>query len=103
MSSRLASLLMEPRSSSIVPTEIRHRLVDDADAVAHALGNFQDVRGEEDGGAAFGHLAQDILDQPGGLGVQPDGRLIQYQHFRIVDQGGSQSSFLLHAMAVKSM
>ena len=57
--------------------------------------------GEKDRRAATGHLAQDILDQAGGLGVQPDGGLIQHQYFGVVHQGGSQRGLLLHAVAVR--
>ena len=74
--------------------------VDDPDAVAHALGDLQDVGGEHDRRAAVCQLAQDILDQARGLRVQPHGRLIEHEHPGIVHQRRGQGGLLLHAVTV---
>ena len=44
---------------------------DDADAVGHALGDFEDVRRHDDGAAGGDVLAQHGLDLPGGAGIEP--------------------------------
>jgi hypothetical protein len=75
-------------------------MVDDADPVAHVLGDLEDVGGEEDRRAPPGHLPQDVFDQPGRPRVEADRRLVQQEHPGIVNQGCRQGGLLAHAMAV---
>ena len=100
MSSRLRSPLPSARSSVHGARGHQVAVVDDADPVAHALGDFQDVGGEEDRRAAVRQLAQDVLDQAGGLGVEPDGGLVEDEDFGVVNQRGRERGLLLHAVAV---
>ncbi len=50
---------------------------DDADAVGHAFGDFENMRGHDDGAAGGDALAQDVLDQAGGTGVKAGERLVE--------------------------
>src|SRR3712207_6335589 len=57
----------------------------DCDAVAKALGDFEDMSGQEDGGTAHGKLPQDILDTARAARVEANGRLVEKEGGRIVD------------------
>ena len=71
-------------------------ILDDADAVGHALGDFEDVGGEDDGCAAFDALADQVFHQTAGGGVETCQRFIQHQQFRLVDQRAGEDGLLLH-------
>src|SRR3970040_2520873 len=58
-------------------------LVDDADAIAHAFGDFEDVGRKEHRRAAVSQLAQDVLDQARRLRVESDRRLLEHQHLLV--------------------
>ena len=45
--------------------------VEDANAIAHLLGDLEDVRRHKDGGAAIGDLAEDVFHDPGAAGIEP--------------------------------
>ena len=49
----------------------------------------------------LGHLAQEVFDEAGRLGVEPHGRFIEHQHFRIVHQRRGQRGLLLHPVTVR--
>jgi hypothetical protein len=70
---------------------------DDADAVGHALGHFENVGGQDHRAAGVDALLQHVLDQARGGGVQARQRLVQDQQAGIVDQGPGQGHLLLHA------
>ena len=98
VSSRLAAVFPVLRcSSSSVPSAIKRPLGDDADAVGHALGDFENMRGHDDGAAGGDALAQDVLDQAGGAGIEPGERLIEDDELGIVHQRAGERHFLPHA------
>src|SRR5271166_4464432 len=59
---------------------------DDADAVGHAFGDFENMRGHDDGAAGAGALAQYAFDLPRRAGVEAGERLIENNHPRLVHQ-----------------
>jgi len=54
-------------------------VLDDADALRHPFGHFQDVRGENDGTAALHMVQQQILDLACGGSIQAGQRLVENQ------------------------
>ena len=50
---------------------------DDTDAVGHAFGDFENVRGHDDGAAGAGALAQHAFDLPRRAGVEAGERLVE--------------------------
>ena len=71
---------------------------DDADAVGHALGDFQDVRGHDDGAASAYALAQHVLDLARGAGIEPGQRLVENDDARVVHQRAGERHLLAHAL-----
>ena len=70
---------------------------DDADAVGHALGDFEDMRGHDDGAAGGDALAQHVLDRAGGAGVEAGQRLVEDDQLGIVHQRAGERHLLPHA------
>ena len=71
---------------------------DDADAIGHALGDFENVRGHDDGAAGARALAQHRLDLARGAGVETGQRLVQNDHARVVNQRAGERHLLPHAL-----
>ena len=71
---------------------------DDADAVGHALGDFEDVRGHDDGVAGRDPLAQHALDLPRRAGVEAGQRLVEDDDARPVHQRARKRHLLPHAL-----
>ena len=72
--------------------------VDDADAVAHLLGDLQHVRREEDRAPLLCQAAEQIFDDARAARVQPRGRLVEEEHLRRVQQRGRERELLTHAV-----
>ena len=70
---------------------------DDADAVGHALGDFENMRGHDDGAAGGDALAQHVLNQAGGAGVEAGERLVEDDQLGIVHQRAGERHLLPHA------
>ena len=72
--------------------------VDDRDVSAEALDDFEDVRGEEDGGAARDHALKHGFERAGGDGVDAFEGFVEEEDFGAVDNGSGESEFFLHAV-----
>ncbi len=72
--------------------------LDHADALGHALGHFQDMRGHDDGDAGPHALDQHVLRLPRGGGIEAGQRLVQDQQARLVHQRARQRHLLAHAL-----
>ena len=70
---------------------------EDPDAVGHALGNFENMRGHDDGAAGGNALAQHVLDLAGAASIEAGERLVEDDQSRIVHQRAGERHFLLHA------
>jgi hypothetical protein len=70
----------------------------DADAVGHAFGYLQDVRGHDDGAAGAHAFAQHVLHLPRGAGIEPGQRLIENDDARPVHQRTGERHLLAHAL-----
>ncbi len=73
-------------------------LMDDGDVAAQALDDFEHVRGEKDGGSAFGHALEHGFQGAGGDGVHAFEGLVEKQNAGAVDDGGGEGKLLLHAV-----
>ncbi len=73
-------------------------LVDDGHVGAEALDDFEDVRGEEDGGAAGDHALEHGFEGAGGDGVDAFEGLVEKEDLGAVDDGGGEREFFLHAV-----
>ena len=71
-------------------------LSDDADTVTHALGDFEDVGGEDDGHAPAGQLAEDVFDKPGAFWIEADGGFVEDEQGRVMDERARKGGLLLH-------
>src|SRR6266852_6703943 len=71
---------------------------DDADAVGHALGDFEDMRGHDDGAAGAHALAQHGLDLARRAGVEPGQRLVEDDQPGLVHQRAGERHLLPHAL-----
>ena len=71
---------------------------DDADAVGHALGDFQDMRGHDHGAAVRDALAQHRFDLTRGRGIEAGERLVEDDHARVVHQRAGERHLLAHAL-----
>ena len=99
MSSRLVSFLPFCwRNSASVPSATRRPDGDDADAVGHALGDFEDVRRHDHGARRTGRAPAAILDLARGQRVEPGERLVQDDQARIMHQRAGQRHLLPHAL-----
>jgi hypothetical protein len=72
--------------------------IDDGDVSAQAFDDFEDVRGEEDGGAAGDHALEHCLEGAGGDGVHAFKGFVEEEDFGAVDDGGGEGEFFLHAV-----
>ena len=73
-------------------------VIDDADALGHAFGHFEDVGGHDDGDTLAHLVEQHLLDLPGRAGVEAGQRLVEDDQFRIVDEGAGERDLLQHAL-----
>jgi len=74
--------------------------VDDGYVGAKALDDFEDVGGEEDGGAAGDHVLEHGFEGVGGDGVDAFEGLVEEEDFGTVDDGGGEGEFFAHAVGV---
>jgi hypothetical protein len=74
--------------------------MDDGKAVAHALGDLQRVGAHQDGAAPLDELAEELLEQPGTLRVEPYHGLVHDDHLGPVHQRAGDDELLPHAVAV---
>ena len=72
-------------------------MIDDADALGHALGDLEDVGGHDDGDAVLDLVEQHILDLPGGTGIETGEGFVEDDQPRFVHQGAGQRDLLQHA------
>ena len=68
-----------------------------ADALGHALGDFEDVRGHDDRAAGADARLQHVLHLPRGAGVEAGQRLVEDDEARVVDQRAGERHLLAHA------
>src|SRR5688500_12176718 len=73
---------------------------DDTDAAADRLGVAQDVRAEEDGGAAISQSQDDVAHVATAQRVEAGHRLVEEYHFRIVQQRLGETDALNHALGI---
>ena len=71
---------------------------DDHDAIAHSLGLFHDVGGEEHRSPAPGDFDHDILHDLKVDRVEPGKRLVQEHQLRVVDERAGELDLLLHPL-----
>ncbi len=71
---------------------------DHADAVGHALGDLENMRGHDDGAAGLNALAQQALHMAGGDGVEARQRLVENDEAGIVHQRAGKRHLLAHAL-----
>src|SRR5262249_47735617 len=74
--------------------------MDDADASADALGDIEQMRGEEDRRATRGDVTQAVLQISRGPGIEPVHRLVEDQHLWVVYQRARQPELLAHAKRI---
>ncbi len=74
--------------------------VDDGDVAAETLDDLEDVRGEEDGGAAGDHALKHVFEGACCDGVYAFEGFVEEEDFGAVDDGGGEGEFLLHAVGV---
>jgi hypothetical protein len=72
--------------------------VDDGDVGAEALDDLEDVRGEEDGGAASDHALEHGLERARGDGVDAFEGLVEEEDPGAVDDGCGEGELFLHAV-----
>src|SRR5579859_244432 len=73
-------------------------LMDEADGIAHHLHLLHAVRGEDDGGALGAQFQHDVFYQDGVDGIEAGERFVQNQERGLVNHGGDELNFLLHAL-----
>ena len=72
---------------------------DDADALGHPFGDFEDMRRHDRRCAPRAHaFQQHVLDLARGRGVEPGQRFIEDDQLRVVDQRAGQRHLLPHAL-----
>src|SRR5690348_14089664 len=76
--------------------------VNDGDVAAKALDDFQNVRSQKNGRAAFRHTAEKRFERARGESVHTFEWFVQEQNAGAVDDGGSERQFLLHAVRIIS-
>ena len=99
MSSRLVSL--RPfcwRSSASVPSATSRARGDDADAVGHPFGDFQNMRRHDHGAAGTDAVLQQSLDVTRRQRVEAGERLVEDDQPGIVHQRAGQRHLLAHAL-----
>ncbi len=75
-------------------------LMNDGDVAAQALHDFENVRGQEDRGAAGDHALQHRFQCAGGDCVHAFEGLVEKQNLGPVDHGGGEGQLLLHAVGI---
>ena len=107
LASELEENLLEPAAARGLVAQILNRpdsadlsLLDDRDAVAQSLRDFERVRGHHDGVAAPHVLAEQILENSRRLRIESNHRLVDHDHFRPVDERAGDDELLPHAVAV---
>src|SRR5688500_10859358 len=87
--------------------QVRHRAVcanasalDDGDAIAHRLRHLERVGRHHDRVAAVAVLAEEILEDARGLGIEPDHRLVDDDDFGAVHERARDDELLPHPVAV---
>src|SRR5258707_2715536 len=74
--------------------------VDDCNVATEAFHNFQDVRRQKNGCAAFGHSCEKGFQRAGCQRVHPFKRLIQKEDSRAMNHGCGEREFFLHAVGI---
>src|SRR5580658_1658409 len=72
--------------------------VNDGDVGAEALDDLEDVRCEEDGGAAADHALEHGFEGAGGDGVDAFEGLVEEEDLGTVNDSGGEGKFFLHAV-----
>src|SRR5260370_24806495 len=72
-------------------------MVDDRQTIAESLGLFEIVSGDQDGLALLTQREDIVPNCPPGLHIDAQGRLVQVNQLRIVQQGASQGETTLHS------
>src|SRR2546421_9198273 len=75
-------------------------VVDDGEPGAHALRDFQDVRGKEHRLSLLAEVLEDVLHLAGTLRIEAHGGLVEEEDLRIMKQGGGQRHLLPHTSGV---
>ena len=73
----------------------RGAVFNDVDVIGELLRVVNQVCGEHDRGAEFTLFANDVEDDVAGLWVQARGGLVEEEHVRAADEGGSKGDTLL--------
>ncbi len=73
--------------------------MDDGDAVAEFLHDFENVRGEKDGHSGPDQRPEKVLDQPRGHRIDALEGLVEKEELRFVDQSRTERQFLFHPVA----
>ena len=71
---------------------------DHADPVSHALGNFEDVRGHDDGATGAHTIAEQALHVAGGHCVKPGQRLVKNDQPGLMDKCAGEGDLLAHTL-----
>lgn len=74
--------------------------INDGDVAAEAFDDFEDVRGEENGGAAGDHALEHGFEGRGGDSVDAFEGLVEEKDFRAVNDGGGHGELFLHAVGI---
>jgi hypothetical protein len=74
--------------------------LDDADAIAERLGDFEAVRGEKERRAAESQRAQQRSQHAGAARIHADHRLVDDEELRLVQQRRGECQPLLHAVRI---
>ena len=82
------------------PAADQPAVVDDGDAVGQLLHHVERVRRQEYRSPVVGQAAEQILELADALGVEPDRRLVDDEHFRLVYQGRGEDGPLPHAVGI---
>ena len=72
--------------------------IDDADPVAHFLGNFERMGAHEDGDALFAHATEHVLDQARAPRVEADHRFVHHNGLRSMQECRAHDQTLLHSV-----
>src|SRR5450759_2425590 len=99
--------LLEPSSPRGLVAQILNRsdtpdlpLLDDRDAVAQRLRDFERVRGHHDGVAALHVFAEQILENARRLRIEADHWLVDHHHFRSMNERARDDQLLPHPVTV---
>ena len=74
--------------------------MNDGDVAAQAFDDFENVRSEEDRGAAGDHALQHGFQRTRGDGIDTFEWLIQEEDFGPVNYGGSEGQLFLHSVRI---